>query len=202
MDTIIPIARVWANPFTVPEPLNQRTAAAIKVVMLPSTIADIAFWKPVFNAFFTLLPRDISSRTRAKMMTLASTAMPILRMIPAIPGRVRVTLNAFNIRSTSSVYITSARLEASPGRKYTKIIKMNTMASPIAPAFRLVLIACSPNWAPTTLERSSSSSSFNPPIRMVDARFSASSYEKFPVMYACPPVIAVWTLGLLIASPS
>ena len=43
-------------------------------------------------------------------------------------------------------------------------------------AFKLVLIASDPNWAPTTLERISSSSSFNPPIRMVEARFLASLF--------------------------
>ena len=88
---------------TVPEPLNHRTAAAISVVTLPSTIADIAFWNPDFKDTFTLLPLAISSRTRAKMITFASTAIPILKMIPAIPGRVSVTSNAFNITSTISV---------------------------------------------------------------------------------------------------
>ena len=37
---------------------------------------------------------------------------------------------------------------------------------PIAPAIRLVLMAAESSCAPTTLERSSSSSSFSPPIRM------------------------------------
>ena len=100
---MIPIASVCANPFTVPEPLNHNTAAAIRVVILPSKIADKAFWKPIFREFFTLLPRTISSRTRAKMITLASTAIPMPRMIPAIPGSVNVTSNAFRITSTSPV---------------------------------------------------------------------------------------------------
>ena len=39
-------------------------------------------------------------------------------------------------------------------------------------------------------------------IRIVEARFSASSYVKLPVIYACPPVIACFTLGALIVSPS
>ena len=40
---------------------------------------------------------------------------------------------------------------------------------------KLVAIASSPSCAATTLERSSFNSSFRPPIRIVDARFSASS---------------------------
>ena len=103
MDTTIPIASVCANPFTVPEPLNHRTAAAIRVVTLPSTIADIAFWNPALSDDFTVFPFAISSRTRAKIITFASTAIPILKMIPAIPGRVKVTSNAFRITSTISV---------------------------------------------------------------------------------------------------
>ena len=47
---------VTAKPFTVPEPINPKTIAAIRVVTLPSTIADIAFWKPVFSAVLTVFP--------------------------------------------------------------------------------------------------------------------------------------------------
>ena len=69
-----------------------------------------------------------------------------------------------------------------PGSLYTRIINRNTRIRPITPAFRLVLSACSPSCAPTTFERNSSSSSFSPPIRIVDARLSASSYVKSPVI--------------------
>ncbi len=43
IERIIPSASVYANPFTVPEPLIPNTKAAIKVVTLPSTIAESAF---------------------------------------------------------------------------------------------------------------------------------------------------------------
>ena len=65
--------------------------------------------------------------------------------------------------------------EANPGRKYTAIMKTATTINPITAAFKLVEIASTPNCAPTTLECSSSSSSFSPPIRMVEARLYASS---------------------------
>ena len=103
MDTTIPIASVCAKPFTVPLPSHCRTKAAIRVVILPSRMADIAFWNPAFKELFTLFPSASSSRTLAKMMTLASTAIPIPRMIPAIPGRVSVISNAFNRTRISPV---------------------------------------------------------------------------------------------------
>ena len=91
MESTIPIASVEAKPFTVPDPLQNRTAAAIKVVTFPSTIAERAFWKPLSMAVFTAFPAPISSLIRVKIMTLASTAIPMDRMIPATPGSVRVT---------------------------------------------------------------------------------------------------------------
>ncbi len=61
----IPIARVVANPLTVPEPLQRRTNAAINVVIFPSTIADVAFLNPILIALLTVFPAAISSLIRA-----------------------------------------------------------------------------------------------------------------------------------------
>ena len=72
--------------------------------------------------------------------------------------------------------------DTSPGIRYTKIIKRIISASPIPAATKLVEMASSPSCAATTLERSSLNSSFNPPIRMVDARFSASCASAIPVI--------------------
>ena len=41
-------------------------------------------------ADFTVRPERSSSRMRSKMSTLASTAIPTVRMMPAMPGSVRV----------------------------------------------------------------------------------------------------------------
>ena len=103
MERIIPIISVYANPFTVPEPNPIRTIAAINVVILPSKIADIALWKPFFVAVITDFPDAISSRIRAKMITFASTAIPILKIIPAIPGNVNVISNKYKVAITSAV---------------------------------------------------------------------------------------------------
>ena len=59
------------------------------VVIFPSKMAEKALEKPFLIAVFVVLPSPISSLIRVKMMTFASTAIPIPRMIPAIPGRVR-----------------------------------------------------------------------------------------------------------------
>ena len=42
IDTILPTARVVANPLTGPVPNMYNTKAAISVVTLPSTIDDVA----------------------------------------------------------------------------------------------------------------------------------------------------------------
>ena len=103
MESTIPIIRVYANPLTVPEPSAISTNAAMIVVMLPSRMADIAFLKPIFIEELTVLPVAISSRIRAKIMTFASTAIPILKMIPAIPGSVSVISNKYNVAITRQV---------------------------------------------------------------------------------------------------
>ena len=103
MDKMIPIIKVCAKPLTVPEPFNTSTTAAIRVVTLPSTMAEVALLKPILIAELTVLPVPSSSLIRAKMMTLASTAIPMDKMIPAIPGSVSVRLKRFK---TSMVNIT------------------------------------------------------------------------------------------------
>ena len=114
MERMIPRASVAANPLIVPEPMMPKTAAAISVVTFPSTMADAAFLNPVSIADFTVLPFASSSLIRANMITLASTAIPIDKMIPAIPGRVNVISNASRRMIISSTYSPSAKLAATP----------------------------------------------------------------------------------------
>ena len=102
-DRTTPIASVIANPLIVPVPNMPRTRAAIRVVTLPSMIADSALWKPPLTACFTDLPSASSSLIRVNMITLASTAIPTDRITPAIPGSVSVTLNRLMTRRSSIV---------------------------------------------------------------------------------------------------
>ena len=71
--------------------------------MLPSKIADIAFWKPIFIDVWTDFPVAISSRIRANTITFASTAIPMPRIIPAIPGSVSVISNKYKVAITKVV---------------------------------------------------------------------------------------------------
>ncbi len=94
IDKTIPSIKVIEKPLIVPLPIRYRTTAAINVVTLPSRIADSALLKPILIEDCTVLPVASSSLIRAKIITLASTAIPTDRMIPAIPGNVKVASNA------------------------------------------------------------------------------------------------------------
>ena len=102
-DNTIPIASVIANPLIVPVPKIPSTSAAIRVVTLPSMIADNALWNPAFTDCLTEAPVASSSLIRVKITTFASTAIPTERMIPARPGSVNVTLNRFITSKTINV---------------------------------------------------------------------------------------------------
>ena len=120
---------------------------------------------------------------------MASTAIPIERTIPAIPGRVSVSLKAASKHTTSSTYKVSPSTDARPGTAYTISINTISIANPIAAALRLVEIASCPSFAPTTLLLNSTSSVLSEPIRMVEANCSAFSAVSIPVIVASPLVI-------------
>ena len=61
MESTTDSASVMAKPLIVPVPRKPRTAAAIRVVMLPSRMADIALWKPALMDPRTDVPSVISS---------------------------------------------------------------------------------------------------------------------------------------------
>ena len=67
-------------------------------------MAERAFEKPASIAPLTDEPALSSSLIRANMITLASTAIPTERIIPAIPGSVRVSSNRFMNSITRSEY--------------------------------------------------------------------------------------------------
>ena len=64
--------------------------ATIRVVILASRIVTIARSKPCVIAVCGGDPLRISSRIRAKINTLASTAIPTVSTMPAMPGKVSV----------------------------------------------------------------------------------------------------------------
>ena len=76
--------------------------------MLESKIALKAFLKPSSIADLTERPLASSSLIRSKISTLASTAIPIVRMIPAIPGKVKVPCKAASTDKINETLITTA----------------------------------------------------------------------------------------------
>src|SRR5438309_5989692 len=85
---IKPIVNVTANPRTGPSPNKNRKAHETTVVTWVSTMVHHALLKPFSTAATTDLPDRSSSRIRSKMSTFESTAIPMVRIMPAIPGKV------------------------------------------------------------------------------------------------------------------
>ena len=165
-------------------------------------MADIAFSKPALTAVLTVLPTPNSSLIRVKIMTFASTAIPIDRIIPAIPGSVSVMWSVFRKNSSRIVYNVSAIEARNPGTRKMIIIIRKMIPSPIAPAISDVRRASEPSLAPTTWEDSSLRVSGSAPILIVLARFDASSKSSIPSIWALPPLICSLTTGALTTAPS
>ena len=97
----IPQHKTIAKPLIGPEPNWYKISAAKIVVTLASTIVVIALEKPLSTADFDFLPFSNSSLILSKIITLASTAIPTVKIKPAIPGNVKVASNMDNIDKTN-----------------------------------------------------------------------------------------------------
>ncbi len=97
-EAIVPTPRVKAKPFTPAVESTKRMNAVIRMITFASMIVAMPFRYPLAIAEGMDLPALASSFTRSKMTTFESAATPIVRISPAIPGRVRVT----GISSTSA----------------------------------------------------------------------------------------------------
>jgi len=109
IDAITPRDSVIEKPLIGPEPNANSNTAAIRVVILASSIVDIALSKPFFTIWKTFFCFYLSSLILSKIRTFASTAIPIVNTIPAIPGNVNVApivpnneiiINKFTINET------------------------------------------------------------------------------------------------------
>ena len=112
-----PIPSVIANPRIGPVPSSSRISAVISVVMFASSSVDKDFSKPERTAASGDFPVRRSSLMRSKMITLASTVMPIVRMIPAIPGSVRTARKRTSAPKTISMFRISARFATTPSTR-------------------------------------------------------------------------------------
>ena len=85
-------------------------------MIFASTIVIRALAYPLSMAAFGDFPSLASSRILSKIRTLASTAMPIVSTIPAIPGSVRVALKAARAPMIIMIFIMRARFAMKPDR--------------------------------------------------------------------------------------
>ena len=82
--------KVTAKPLIGPVPKINNIIEAIKVVIFASAIVENAFLYPNSIEANGVDPFLISSFILSKINTFASTAIPTVNTIPAIPGNVRV----------------------------------------------------------------------------------------------------------------
>ena len=90
----VPRSSISAKPFTDATAIRKSTSAVIAV----TTFASRIVWKPraypVATAARTDFPARTSSLIRSNTTTFASAATPIVRIRPAKPGSVSVTLKS------------------------------------------------------------------------------------------------------------
>ena len=131
-----------------------------------------------------------SSRIRSKTSTLASTAMPIVSTMPAIPGRVRVAPIIDKRPKIKPTLIISAALAKRPKVPYDNAIKINTDTKATMHATFPASILSWPNSGPTVRSSKNSKLAGSDPARNNVASLVLSSTSKFPVIIPDPPVIA------------
>ena len=86
-----PIPNVAAKPLTKFVPNKNNTKQLRRVVIWPSTMDELALWKPLSIDLVRVLPSYNSSLILSNIRIFASTAIPILSISPDIPGKVKVT---------------------------------------------------------------------------------------------------------------
>ena len=107
-DVIIPISSVVAKPLIGPEPNINRISAVRPVVIFASKIEDSALLKPSETDCFKPLSLYNSSLTLSKIRTLASTDIPIVKTIPAMPGKVNTAPKPDKNPNINTIFNTNA----------------------------------------------------------------------------------------------
>ena len=114
----IPTINVKANPCTGPVPNRNNIIPVINDVVFESKIAFNALLNPSSTEALNVLPLDNSSLTRSNTKIFASTAIPIVNIIPAIPGNVNVPPPAITtgvrIERINRTFIITAKLATIP----------------------------------------------------------------------------------------
>ena len=113
-EVAIPIRSVVAKPLIGPVPNINNMNAVKPVVMFASRIEDKAFEKPSETDFICPLPFLNSSFILSKINTLASTDIPIVNTIPAIPGKVKTAPKPASIPKINKIFNTKAMFAKIP----------------------------------------------------------------------------------------
>ena len=114
IEVMMPIINVIEKPFIAPVPKEYRTTATIRVVKLASQMVKKARSYPASIASKGFLPRANSSLTLQNLKTLASTAIPTVKTIPAMPGNVSVADNMDITAINKIILKLNAKLAAIP----------------------------------------------------------------------------------------
>ena len=115
-EVIIPIKSVVAKPLIGPEPKINKINAVRPVVILASRIEDNALLKPSDTACFKPFSLYNSSLTLSKIKTFASTDIPMVSTIPAIPGRVKTAPKPDRKPNIKTILRTKATSAYKPAR--------------------------------------------------------------------------------------
>ena len=116
-DVAIPISNVVAKPLIGPVPNMYKTSAVRPVVIFASKIEDKALLKPSLIDCFKPFSFLNSSLTLSNINTFASTDIPIVSTIPAIPGRVKTAPKPAkipNIKTKFNINAISAKIPDGP----------------------------------------------------------------------------------------
>lgn len=148
IDIKTPMPSVNANPLIKDVPNQKRIVAEIIVERLESRIEDQALEKPAETELAIVRPECNSSFSLSKIRILASTAIPIEIINPAIPAAVKVTGNNLNKANIIVIYIERATTAISPGRRYQRIKNNATTKNPIIAALTPAVTASVPSVAP------------------------------------------------------
>ena len=114
----IPIPNVREKPLIGPEPIKNKITAAISVVIFASRIAVLDFVYPLSKAKKLFFSFFNSSFILSNIKTFASTAIPTVKIIPAIPGNVKVASKIVRIQTKKNKLIIRVKLVINPNILY------------------------------------------------------------------------------------
>ena len=133
---------------------------------------------------------------------LASTAIPMVSAIPAMPGNVSVApsmlINPIRMNRLSTRAISANK----PNKPYVAKTNARTKAVPIRQDFLPDSMESVPNPGPTIRSSTTSSGAGKAPERNINASSLADCGVKLPVMMPLPPVMADLISGAVITLPS